>query len=69
MSYLAHSLTAPCFYLDDIYAAAKAADVKHPDSHIEVVREGLSYWEAIGENVGLSEQEIKGIQSMFRLTL
>lgn len=54
------------FTREDLYAAAKAADVKYPDKYIEQAKEGLSYWEAIGESVGLSEREVTAIRSTFR---
>lgn len=57
------------FTLEDLLAAAKAADVKNPKNVIEEVETAVARWYEHAENAGISEQQSSAINRLFRTFL
>lgn len=54
------------FTLEDLRAAASAADVRHPERIIDQVRSGIGRWMQVANEAGLDEEHAEAIRSHFR---
>jgi len=54
------------FTIEDLYASAKAADLKNPDRIINEVRSALRLWSGIADEVQLRKSQATAIKELFR---
>ena len=54
------------FLLEDLLAAAKAADVKNPKTIIEDVQSAMQHWTEQAEKVGIDEERVSLIGKLHR---